>query len=319
MNRVAKFIFPLLVSSAALLGCKPAGDTAAPDKTDAPAKAGVTIDAETQKRIGLKIEPLTTAQWRPQLEAIGRVADPLAFTAAAADFEAARAAAAVSQAELERTKKLAAQDNASPRVLEAAVAAAARDSLALKSAQAKFTGDWGVQLAAQTNLADFAGKLQTDDLALIKLSLPTGTFPKPLPSAATIFLFNTETNPVTADFADDLGIDPATQVETLLFSVNQKMPPSIAVTGQLKISGEPLSGVVVPTGAVLRHEGRGWVYVQTETNQFVRVEVPLDRLTENGWFVPENLSATNRIISTGAQTVLSAELSGGGFNTGQRD
>jgi hypothetical protein len=47
---------------------------------------------------------------------------------------------------------------------------------------------------------------------------------------------------------------------------------------------------------------------------------PLDRLTDNGWFVGgENLSATNRVVVTGAQTVLSAELSGGGFNTGQRD
>jgi hypothetical protein len=29
--------------------------------------------------------------------------------------------------------------------------------------------------------------------------------------------------------------------------------------------------------------------------------------------------ATNRIVVTGAQTVLSAELSNGGFNTGTRD
>jgi hypothetical protein len=51
----------------------------------------------------------------------------------------------------------------------------------------------------------------------------------------------------------------------------------------------------------------------------VRVEIPLDRLTDSGWFVSEYLSATNRIVVTGAQTVLSAELSGGGFNTGERD
>jgi len=59
--------------------------------------------------------------------------------------------------------------------------------------------------------------------------------------------------------------------------------------------------------------------VQSESNQFVRVEIPLDRLTAGGWFVAGNLSATNRIVVTGAQTVLSAELSGSGFNTGQRD
>ncbi|MDR3377707.1 MAG: hypothetical protein P4M10_03405, partial [Verrucomicrobiae bacterium] len=81
----------------------------------------------------------------------------------------------------------------------------------------------------------------------------------------------------------------------------------------------PVRGVVVPAGAVLRHQGLGWVYVQTDTNQFRHVEIPLDRLAAGGWFTAENLSATNHIVVTGAQTVLSAELSGSGFNTGQRD
>jgi len=76
---------------------------------------------------------------------------------------------------------------------------------------------------------------------------------------------------------------------------------------------------VVPASAILRHEGAGWVYVQTDTNQFVRAAIPLDRLMAGGWFVSESLSATNRIIVSGAQSVLSAELSGGGFSTGQRD
>ena len=80
-----------------------------------------------------------------------------------------------------------------------------------------------------------------------------------------------------------------------------------------------VSGVTVPASAVLRHEGAGWVYVQTETNQFVRTEVALDRSLNGGWFVSESLSATNRIVVVGAQSVLSAELSGGGFSTGQRD
>jgi len=34
---------------------------------------------------------------------------------------------------------------------------------------------------------------------------------------------------------------------------------------------------------------------------------------------PDNLSTNSHIITSGAQTVLSAELSGGGFNTGARD
>jgi hypothetical protein len=101
--------------------------------------------------------------------------------------------------------------------------------------------------------------------------------------------------------------------------VKQKLPQDLAVTAQLQLPGGIVSGLAVPAAAVLRYEGRGWVYVQTDTNQFVRAEIPLDRLLENGWFVSENLAATNRIVVAGAEAVLSAELSGSGFTTGERD
>ena len=317
MKFAPKIIFPLAVSLAAgLAGCsKPAAET----PPAAPEKAGVTVDAETQERIGLKIESPAAMQWQPVVRATGRVADPMTFAAAAADYEAARAAASASQSELDRTQKLAAQDNASARVLEAAQAASARDTLAFKTSQAKFAAGWGAHLAAQTNLSAYAEKFMTDGKSLVKLSLPAGAFLNPPPPVATILALNNETNVVAAELADDMVIDPATQVQTLLYAADEKLPPNIAVTGLLKVAGDPVDGVVVPVGAVLRHEGRGWAYVQTETNQFVRVEIPLDRLTDGGWFVSENLSMTNRIVTVGAQTVLSAELSGGGFNTGQRD
>ncbi len=46
--------------------------------------------------------------------------------------------------------------------------------------------------------------------------------------------------------------------------------------------------------------------------------MPLDRAVDGGFF-SARLSVTNRVVVTGAQTLLSAELSGGGFNSGQRD
>jgi hypothetical protein len=306
---------------AMLAGCsKTGGDNSAetPEKAEPQAKAGVTMDAETQARIGLKMETPAAMQWQPQLHAVGQVVDPFALTAAVADYGTTQAAAVATASELERMQILAGQSNASPRALEAAQAAAAHDLLALQSARAKFTADWGTRLAAQTNLIEFATALQTGDMALVKLALPAGTFPQSLPAPAAVCFFNNATNVIAAEFADDLGIDPATQVQTLLFSVNKKLPPRIAVTAELRISGEPVSGVMVPASAVLRHEGNGWVYVQTATNQFVRTEIPLDRQTDDGWFVSGNLAATNSIVVTGAQTVLSAEL-GGGFTTGERD
>jgi hypothetical protein len=306
----------------------PVGDVKA-DSDDKPAapkekagtttKPGVTLDAETQERLGITMETPKPAQWQPGISATGRVADPLAFMAAATDYESARTAAEGSRLELERTQTLAAQENASPRALEEARAAAARDSLALQAARAKFAADWGPQLAGQTNLMAVADRLQGGELSLVKLLPPVGVFPDPPPATATIYLFGTETNASTGEFADRLNTDPATQVQTLLFSVKTKLPPNVAVTAHLQMPGEPVSGWVVPSEAVLRYEGSGWVFVQTETNQFVRAGIPLNHLLDGGWFVAAGLAATNRIVVTGAQSVLSAELSNGGFTTGERD
>jgi hypothetical protein len=313
----------LALASLALAGCskvdvdeKPAEATA---RTDAAAKPGVTLDAERQERLGLKVESPAPARWQPGIRATGRVANPLAFIVAAAEYETARTAAAASQSELIRTQKLAAQENASPRTLEAAQAAAARDSLAFQAARAKFTTDWGPRLAGQTNLMLWADQLFAGSLSLVKLDLPAGVFPEPLPARATIYPFGDATNAIAADLADNLNVNPNTQVQTLLFSLKRKLPPEISVTARLQTPGEAVSGWLVPDGAILRYEGRGWVYLQTDTNQFARAEVPLDRPLKGGWFVAENLSATNRIVVVGAQSVLSAELSSGGFTTGERD
>lgn len=317
------FIFPLTVifSITLLAGCsKSGGDKPADaaEKAEVQNKAGVTIDAATQERIGLKVETPPAMQWQPEAKSYGRVIDPATLTAAVSDLESARVAAEVSSKEYDRQKTLAAQNNASARTLEAAQAVSTHDRLAFESALAKFKLDWG------SALAEGSGKILSETVngsaALVRVDLPAGeTLPAP-PASARIVALTDETRFVSAAFvgATD-GVNPQTQSQSYFFLVNgQPLASGVAVTGYLKVSGEAVGGVVVPASAILRYEGKGWAYVQTETNQFVRVEIPLNRMVEQGWFVSENLSATNRIVVTGAQTILSTEL-GGGFTSGMRD
>jgi hypothetical protein len=90
------------------------------------------------------------------------------------------------------------------------------------------------------------------------------------------------------------------------------------VTAFIKVADNPIGGVIVSASAVVRHEGRGWVYLQTAATEFTRRELPMDRAADGGFF-SDKLSATNRVVVVGAQTILSTELSNGGFNTGERD
>lgn len=326
MKPSTSFIPALLVmfSMALLSGCsKPAEDKAkgAAEKAPDQNQAGLTIDAATQARIGLKMETPAAMQWQPEVKGYGHVIDPATLTAAIADLESARAAAEASGKEYERVKILASQNNSSARSLEAAKASSTHDALVFESALAKFKLDWGRALAEDGDHEKLLSQIVTGTTSLVRIDLPPGeVLPSP-PASARFAALNAAPGPVRGEFfgATD-GVNPQTQSQSFFFLVKkQPLPLGAAVTGFLKISGEPVSGVTVPSSAVLRYEGKGWIYVQTGDSQFLRTEIPLDRLTENGWFVSGNLSPTNRIVVTGAQTILSAEMGSGDFNTGTRD
>ena len=83
--------------------------------------------------------------------------------------------------------------------------------------------------------------------------------------------------------------------------------PGAALVAQLD-AGTREHGVIVPRDAVVRHAGRGWVYVQTGPDTFARREVPLDRSHPEGWLVSGQWPAP--VVVLGAQALLSEELKG---------
>jgi hypothetical protein len=326
MKLVNKFVFAqaIVLSAALLAGCSKSGKTdapAEPEKTKAPEKPGVTVDDETQKRIGLTTAFPVATQWQPEIKGQGHVIEPAVLTTAAADLASAQAAAEVSRKEYERQQSLVADKNISARALETAGAAATHDALAVDSARAKFKQDWGAALADDDRRHKILPDLVSGAVMLVRIDLPAGESLSALPASARIVTLTDETNSVNGEFLGaTAGVNPQTQSPGFFFlAKGAGLLPGAAVNGYLKISGDPMDGVIVPFSAVLRHEGLGWVYVQTDTNQFLRTQIPLDRLGTNGWFVSDAVTATNLVVVTGTQTVLSTELSQGGFNTGTRD
>jgi len=281
----------------------------------------IVLDAPTQQRLGLKTEEPTPVQWQPEMKGYGHVIDPATLSAAVADLESARAAAETSGREYDRLKTLAAQNNASAQALEAARASATHDQLAFEASRTRFALDWGQSLAEQTNLDTLVQQLSSGKTTLVRVDLPAGQVLPTAPTAARIVPLTDETKSVKGElFSAGTSVNPATQSQSFFYLIpGQPLVPGASVTGFLEISGKPVDGVVIPPDAVLRYEGKSWIYAQTGSNDFTRTEIPLDRPAENGWFVPGNLTATHRVVVSGAQTVLSAELSTGNFNTGERD
>ena len=75
-------------------------------------------------------------------------------------------------------------------------------------------------------------------------------------------------------------------------------------------SGEALAGVMVPRTAIVRFHGDAWVYVQTGADTFERVAIALDHPLADGWFVRAGLKPQAKVVTTGAQQLLSEELKG---------
>ena len=303
-------------------GTEKSADAAGPTvKRNANGEMVVTLDAATQKRIDLAVTNPGTAGWQPEATGYGRVLDPAPLASAMVDWEIARTSAEASARDYERLKVLAAQDNAPARALAAAQLAADHDRLALAAWKARFAGDWGPGLAGRDDLAEWVRSLAERHDSLVRLVLPASESPTEPPLSATLTVFPDDQQVIPATFIESgLGVDPQTQGRIYLLQVkNQALPTGAAVTGRLSLAGPALTGVVVPAAAVLRHEGRGWIYLQTAGDEFTRHEIPLDRMTTNGWFVNTGLTVTNWVVTDGAQTLLSTELSGGGFNTGTRD
>ncbi|EEF58193.1 efflux RND transporter periplasmic adaptor subunit [Pedosphaera parvula] len=281
-------------------------------KTDANGNTVIAVDDETQKRIGLKVEPLTATELTPEVKGYGSVVDPSPLTVAINDLATAEAAYNASSKELERLKTLKEQGNASDRVLQAAEAAAVRDQLLIQSAKDRLTLAWGKAIAEQKDLPEFVKLLTSLDSALVRINLAGGENLDSNPTSARILKLSG--NPIEAQFLSiATTVDPQTQGQGFIFIVKNneaRLRPGEAVTGYLKVAGEPIKGMVIPREAIVRSEGKGWAYVQTGETVFTRREVPLDHLIEKGWFVTEGFAPNDRLVVAAAQALLSEERKG---------
>jgi len=308
---------------------KPAEEKPAAEEGEKPAVSRdengnvvITMSDETQGDMGILVTNPVAAQFAPELKGHGQILDPAPLAGMMNDLAAARAASIASSNELARLKTLSDQGNASPRALQTAEAAAQRDQLAVQAAGDRFILAYGQALAERDDLSALVRSLTSQSVLLVRIDLPAGENLDALPTSARL-----ETLSGNSVEAELLGAaastDPQLQGRGFFFLVRNNtahLLPGEGVAGFLKLPGEPLAGILIPRAAVIRTEGKGWVYVLNKNGEsFTRKEVSLDRPTENGWFNSGGLTAGDFVVVTGAQALLSVELSSTAFQGGQRD
>ncbi len=108
-------------------------------------------------------------------------------------------------------------------------------------------------------------------------------------------------------------VDPRLQDVVGLYRVDDdpgspRFVPGPAVSARLLV-GPVLAGTIAPAGAVLRHEGRAWVYVEEAPGRFRRREISLDRPLPDGsgWFQERGLAAGQTVVTGGGALLLAEE------------
>jgi multidrug efflux system membrane fusion protein len=149
---------------------------------------------------------------------------------------------------------------------------------------------------------------------LVQLGLPAGESVEAAPQKARLFTLSSNAVPIDAQFLGPAAaIDPQTQTRAFLFIVSpnsQGLAPGAAVEGHIVMPGAPLAGLALPRDAVIRFGGATWVYRQISPETFERTAIHLEQPLAEGWFVSKDLKPQDKVVTGGAQLLLSEELKG---------
>ena len=302
-----------------------AADGAPKEEEEKPGDFVVKLEKEKWQALDIdKAEPEKT-ELKPQRIAFGRVLDPTPLVTLDGELAAAEAALAASRAENERSQKLlAAGENTSRKIAESAEAQFRADEIKTDGLRRTARLEWGAAFAAlgAGQRRAFVEQLVRGDTALIRVDILPGDALAEQPRAARVLVLGREQQPIeTTDITPAADVDAKTQAQGFILRVEKSpfpLRPGMALTAWLELPEKPRAGFAIPRSAVLRHDGRAWVYVQEEEEKFVRKPVMLDTPLDGdkGWFVAEGggIKADDLLVTVGAQSLLSEELKaqGGG-------
>lgn len=275
----------------------------------------VTIDAATAARSHVTAAPLGAAQQSPSATTFATAVDVRDLVDARSQLDVARAQAAQSRARLgaaeaEYARLKALHDdnrNISDRVLQEAEANVRAEQAGVASADATIRAAesgvgqrWGSAIAQ----AFSAHAPWIEDLVANRRVLVQVVAPLQPPQKITLVTPQTEVDAVYVSPA--VRADPHVQGRSWFYiAPANAIAPGMSLSARIG-AGKPVTGAVVPQGAVVWTDGRAWVYVERAPNRYARTPVDTTSPATGGYFVT-TLAPGTRVVVTGAQQLLSEE------------
>ena len=286
-------------------------------------KAVLALDTATQSRLGLEITTLTETVTRAQVTspAVVLPIQDLAtfrksYIATQTQLQKSRVELDIARKEYTRLKALFEQDrNISEKSLQSAqgaLKANEADELAeeqqLNLQKSIVRQEWG-GVASKWALEDspeFQRLLDQRDVLLQVTMQADVTFRVP----KTISVEIPGTTRIGASLVSPFPrLDPRIQGRSFLYvaPADRGLTPGMNLFAHLSV-GAQMRGLIVPTAAVVWSEGKAWVYQQTASDRFTRRVVPTEVSVERGFYVAQGFSAGDKVVTRGAQALLSEEM-----------
>jgi hypothetical protein len=284
-----------------------------PDQLAGP--KAIMVDADAQARFGLAIATLKSTGAPNGVATSARVLDPGPLVQMDSQLAAAAATFSASRAEALRTRKLFEEDRtASKRAVVVATAEEQADLQRLNAARRQLALEWGSGLAdlPAHRRAELLDDLTHDRAELVRVEIPAGV-PEPAVRSSIPIHGSADTEVVGGSVLGSFPtVDPHLQTRGVLVELKgnaAKLPIGELLSAEVPASANAAgaTGVLLPRSALLRRDSHVWVYVQTAPTTFQRREVHDYQPLSDGWFVSSGLAAGERVVATGAATLLGIE------------
>ena len=283
----------------------------------------LTLDPPTQNRLGLEVATLTATLTRAQVTlptVVLSVQDLATFrngyVAAQAQLQKSRVETDVARKEYARLKALFQQnENISEKSLQSAEGRLQANEADVRAGDQQLTlqeslvrQEWG-SVVAKWAVESSPERQRVFDQreVLVQMTMPSdATFKAP----KAISLEIPGTSRTEAGLISTFPrVDPRIQGKSFLYvaPAHLGLAPGANLLAHVSV-GDPMKGLTVPIAAIVWSEGKAWVYEQTASDHFIRRVVTTDAPVESGFFVAEGFSPGNKVVTQGAQALLSEEM-----------
>lgn len=289
--------------------------------------SSVSLEEEVQETLGLEIVELKASLQKNEKASFATRVNLTPLLQQRSDYFAQLTHVEINQlklnqaqTEVKRLKKLANNQAVSSRKLliqqnqseiYSAELKAAKNKL--NSLSSQFSSQWGTTLTnwfLSENNKHFQ-QINKFKKHIYALYLPT--YISTAPEAIFIHSNNQRAQAKKAQFISNAANFGSAQQagNAFLYLAEPINPLGRRVNAWIPLSAEPENGVIIPQSALVWHLGQSFVYLQLDDENFKRIKInhPI-RIDSHHYFIQQSLQTNDRLVSLGAQTLLSEEFRG---------